>query len=147
MSGEGHTPSKISENLEIEENSELKSIEEETEEVVPGSSCNSVEKIPNIKGKPKKEPVTKETLAIVKAGEAAVRVTTLRKDLNRRYEAGLASILNKQTSALRAIRLEWFMPLESKATNSTDPLGAAERSRVEKIIDDEEGLCVMRKLN
>nr|XP_034352630.1 protein LKAAEAR1 isoform X1 [Arvicanthis niloticus] len=76
-------------------------------------------------------------LGILKAAEARSRVRALRLRYTRMRAEEITLLIQKQSSARAAIRLELFLPPQLKPTKIPDPLDRQERRRVETILEEE----------
>ncbi|XP_038185178.1 protein LKAAEAR1 isoform X2 [Arvicola amphibius] len=75
-------------------------------------------------------------LGVLKAAEARGRVRALRLRYTRMRAEEIALLIQKQSSARAAIRLELFLPPQLKPTKIPDPLDRQERRRVETILEE-----------
>ncbi|XP_045384400.1 protein LKAAEAR1 [Lemur catta] len=78
-------------------------------------------------------------LGVLKAAEARGRVRALRLRYTRMREQETAFLIQRQKSALAAIRLELFLSPQLKPARIPDPLDRQERRRVETILEESEG--------
>uniref|UniRef100_A0A8C6H154 LKAAEAR motif containing 1 (IKAAEAR murine motif) n=1 Tax=Mus spicilegus TaxID=10103 RepID=A0A8C6H154_MUSSI len=76
-------------------------------------------------------------LGLIKAAEARGRVHALRLRYTRMRAEEISLLIQKQSSARAAIRLELFLPPQLKPTKIPDPLDRHERRRVETILEEE----------
>lgn len=76
-------------------------------------------------------------LGILKAAEARRRVRALRLRYTRMRAEEISLLIQKQSCARAAIRLELFLPPQLKPTKIPDPLDRQERRRVETILEEE----------
>ncbi|XP_055964112.1 protein LKAAEAR1 [Sorex fumeus] len=75
-------------------------------------------------------------LGVLKAAEARGRVRALRLRHARLRAEEIALLVQRQKTALAAIRLELFLPPRLKPTRIPDPLNRQERRRVEAILQE-----------